>query len=90
MSEIGLNADGLERLLVKADELAIMLGVSVKTVWNLEKRGELPHVNIGRRVLFPVDEMRRWISERTIKAKCLETVVSEKEHEKLHDFPENL
>jgi excisionase family DNA binding protein len=88
--EVRQQTDGHERLLVKADDLAIMLGISVKTVWNLEKRGELPHINIGRRVLFPVDEIRRWIAERTIKENCLSDVTDnqvEKKYGKLHDFP---
>jgi excisionase family DNA binding protein len=58
----GENAD---RLLVGIDEVARMLNISARTVWTLTKAGGVPHLRIGRRVLYPVDALRRWADERT-------------------------
>ncbi len=52
-------------ILVGIDEAARMLGVSSRTVWTLTDSDSLPHVRIGRRVLYPVDALRRWTAERT-------------------------
>jgi len=52
-------------ILVGIDEAARMLGVSSRTVWTLTDSDSLPHLRIGRRVLYPVDALRRWTAERT-------------------------
>lgn len=55
----------LEPLLLSVDEAARLLNVASRTVWTLTKSGTLPHVRIGRRVLYPVDALRRWTIEQT-------------------------
>ena len=40
-------------------ETAKMLGVSLMTLWNMEKRGEIKPTRIGRRVLFDESEIKR-------------------------------
>lgn len=44
-----------------ADELAKMLGVDRKTVYDGASRGEIPCKRIGRRVLFPRVAIARWL-----------------------------
>lgn len=58
-------AENADRLLVGIDEVARMLNISARTVWTLTKAGGLPHLRIGRRVLYPVDALCRWTAERT-------------------------
>ena len=43
---------------------AAMLGVSPRSVWTLAASGELPSVRIGRRKLYRVETLQRWIVER--------------------------
>jgi excisionase family DNA binding protein len=52
-------------LLLSALEAARLLNVSPRTVWSLTEAGSLPHVRIGRRVLYPVDALRRWTQAQT-------------------------
>jgi excisionase family DNA binding protein len=56
-----------DKLLVNVVELSGMLGVSERTVWSMVKRGELPYVRLGKRVLFPVDEVRECIKGLVIR-----------------------
>lgn len=51
-------------ILVGIEDVARMLNISSRTVWTLTVSGNLPHVRIGRRVLFPVDAVREWTASR--------------------------
>jgi excisionase family DNA binding protein len=65
LSTVSPPAENADRLLVGIDEVARMLNISARTVWTLTKTGGLPHLRIGRRVLYPVDAICRWTAERT-------------------------
>lgn len=51
------------RLALSPEEAAAALGLSERTLQDLRKRGEVPTVRIGRRVLHPVDALRRWLDD---------------------------
>ena len=53
------------KVLLSFKEAAAALGVSVGTVTKMRKKGEIKHVRIGVRVLFPVADLKRWIDEHT-------------------------
>lgn len=55
------EASGQERLLLSAQEAARVLGISERTLWTMKERDAVPHVNIGRRVLYPRGELTGWI-----------------------------
>ena len=38
-------------------------GVSAKHLFNLRKRGELPYVQVGRRIMYSRAALDRWIEE---------------------------
>lgn len=48
-----------------ANELAAMLGVDRKTVYDGARRGEIPSVRVGRRFLFPREAIDAWLSGRS-------------------------
>lgn len=54
-----------ERLTVNRREAAAMLGISERLLWTRTNAGEIPHVRIGSRVLYPVDELKQWLSDQT-------------------------
>ena len=58
------NDERSEPLAVNAKEAAALLGVSQRLLWSLTNAGQVPHVRLGRRVLYPVDELRKWLSEQ--------------------------
>ena len=53
-------------LLVDAKRAAAMLGIGIRTLWSITKEGELPHVRIRRRVLYSVDDLKRWIVQHKV------------------------
>lgn len=53
-----------EPLLIGVEEVARLLNVSPRTVWTLTATGELPHLRIGRRVLYSREGVRSWTQSR--------------------------
>jgi excisionase family DNA binding protein len=54
--------------MLKADEVAELLGCSVRTVWRYRDTGELPKpLKVGQLVRWPMEVIEQWIQER-IKA----------------------
>ena len=52
--------------LLKAEEIAAMLGLKVQTVYALARRGELEKVKLSRRGLrFHADDVERFIERKT-------------------------
>ena len=52
-------------LALRAREAAIALGISARTLWALTATGEVPHVRLGRTVLYPTRELTDWLTART-------------------------
>jgi excisionase family DNA binding protein len=59
-------------LLLRAAEVAAVLGVGRSTVYELIVRGELPAVRIGRLVRVPAPALERWIDRRTSGGRAAE------------------
>jgi excisionase family DNA binding protein len=51
-------------LAMRARETAKALGISERLLWEWTDRGEVPHVRIGKAILYPVDVLRRWLDEQ--------------------------
>jgi excisionase family DNA binding protein len=52
--------------LLKAEEIAVMLGLKVQTVYTMARRGELAKVKLSRKCLrFRADEVERFIERKT-------------------------
>jgi len=66
-SGVSVNGDAVAvlPLLVDVRQAAKLMNISAGTVRNLVLRGELRPVRLGRRVLFSVEELRRFIALRT-------------------------
>ena len=46
-----------------ADELAELLGVNRKTIYEAASRGEIPHRRLGRRLIFERGTVLRWLRQ---------------------------
>jgi excisionase family DNA binding protein len=60
--------DGTEenpRLLLNREEAANALNIGTRKLWEMTNRGEIPHVRIGTRVLYPLADIERWIAQQT-------------------------
>ena len=43
------------------------LGIGVRTLWSKTNAGEVPHVRIGRRIVYPIELLQEWLREQTKK-----------------------
>ena len=59
---VGIDAESPSNsLLIDAREAARRLAVSPRTLWALTKCGSVPHVQVGRRVLYDPRDLAQWI-----------------------------
>jgi len=59
------SSDQQRPLVVSMREAANLLGVSLRTISSLTADGDLPHARIGRRVVYPVAALERWLASRS-------------------------
>jgi excisionase family DNA binding protein len=52
--------------ILTTDEIARMLRVDRKTVYEAAQRGELPHRRLGRRLLFERGAVLRWLRQADV------------------------
>ncbi len=45
-------------------EAAAALGLSPRKLWDLTQQGEVPHIRVGRCLLYPVREVQDWLTSR--------------------------
>ena len=57
-----------KHLAVNVKELGKLIGLSSDTIYTLVSQRRIPHVKVGRRVLFPVKAIEKWLDENTIDA----------------------
>jgi excisionase family DNA binding protein len=55
-------------LALRPREAAKALGVSERTLWGWTHVGTVPHVRIGRTILYPVDALRDWLKQQSVPA----------------------
>ena len=48
-----------------AKQAAQALNISTRKLWELTNRKMVPHVRIGRRVLYPADQLKAWLDGQT-------------------------
>lgn len=54
-----------ERLALRPREACRWLGVSLRTLHTWTKQGRIPHLRVGKVVLYPVTELEAWLREQT-------------------------
>jgi len=64
-----LQPQAWPRLAMNVSEAAEALGVSARTLSTWTDEGIIPVVEIGGRLLYPVDVLRDWLSERAAAKK---------------------
>ena len=52
-------------LLLNGKQLADLLGVSDSSVYELIQEDDFPSLRIGKRIVIPKEELRKWISAHT-------------------------
>jgi excisionase family DNA binding protein len=58
---------------IRIREAAKLLGVCERTVWKWGKEGIIPTVRVGRVTLYPVAELRAWLSQQASRQQATGT-----------------
>ena len=59
------NPNGDQRLLISADTLSHLLGISTRTIWRRLNCGDIPKpVRLGKSVRWRLSEIKSWIDRR--------------------------
>jgi len=56
----------MNALAVRPREAARMLGISLRYLQELTRRGEIPCVKAGRATLYAVEDLREWLRSRRV------------------------
>lgn len=51
-------------LALRPREAAKALGISERLLWEWTDRGEVPHIRLGKAMLYPVDTLRDWLKRQ--------------------------
>lgn len=54
-----------KKLCLSAAEVSELTGVSLSLIRKLTRGGEIPHVRVGRRILYPLTGIEDWLNSRT-------------------------
>ncbi len=60
----------MEKLLLRVDEAAQMLGLGRTKVYELVSRGDLPSITVGTSRRIPAEDLRRWVAARSAAGGC--------------------
>lgn len=61
------DANPTPRLALRPKEACAALSIGPRLLWSLTNQNLVPHVRLGRAVVYPVDDLRRWLSEQAQK-----------------------
>lgn len=53
--------DPVPTLALRSKDAARAIGIGPRLLWSLTNQGVIPHVKIGRRVVYPVDLLRQYL-----------------------------
>ena len=57
------DGDAVPRLALRPKEAAAALGIGERSLWSLTNRGAIPHLRIGKAIIYPVDVLRDWLAK---------------------------
>jgi hypothetical protein len=55
----------VQRLALRPREAARALGIGERLLWSMTNQKLIPHLKIGRAVVYPVDGLKRWLDTQT-------------------------
>ena len=54
------------RLCLSTAEVSEQTGISISLVRKLTRSGEIPHIRVGRRILYPAEALAEWLTQQTV------------------------
>lgn len=61
------------RLALRPKDAARALGIGERLLWAKTNAGEIPHVRIGKAVLYPIADLERWLSAQAAGGRSART-----------------
>lgn len=58
-----------KHLALNVKQLSELIGLSTDTIYTLKSMGRLPYIKVGRRVLFPVKAIEKWLEKNTVNSR---------------------
>ena len=58
------------KLCLSAVEVSERTGLSLSSVRKLTRSGEIPHLRIGRRIIYPAEALAEWLAQNTVGGKA--------------------
>ncbi len=58
------ETDGVQRLALRPKEAAVALGIGERLLWSMTNQNLIPHLKIGRAVVYPVEGLKRWLDSQ--------------------------
>ena len=77
MKAPNIASEPAHRLAFTREEAAALIGVTASTIDRLTKRGQLRPSRATRRPLYPLEELRRFLRETTVKLEIREDGLAE-------------
>ena len=62
----------VEKLALSVKEAAAAIGISDRKIWDLINVSGFPSARLGGRVIIPVDDLRRWLSQQAVSGEKVE------------------
>lgn len=53
------------KMCLNAHELSMQTGLSLSTIRKLTREDKIPHLRVGRRVLYPIIRVEQWLESNT-------------------------
>ena len=54
------------KICLNSTEVSEQTGLSISLIRKLTRSGEIPHIRVGRRILYPVAALENWFSAKTV------------------------
>ena len=67
MNENAPVMDAPPRLALRPKDAAKALGIGKRLLWSMTNQGLIPHVRVGKAILYPVAALEQWLAEQAAK-----------------------
>lgn len=57
----------IARLALRPKEAAAAIGISPRLLWSWTNQGLIPHLRLGKAIIYPVDTLREFLAEQAAK-----------------------
>lgn len=54
-----------KKMCLSATEVSELTGISLSLIRKLTRNGEIPHIRVGRRILYQLTGIEDWLNSRT-------------------------